>query len=167
METWKNVQGYEKYQVSNQGRVRSITKKGKIKILKPQLNKSGYYRVWLSKEGKTQRFLVHRLVALAFIENPEGHPQINHIDFKRTNNRVENLEWITHKDNCQYSAENARKSALNAKSPKSGHHYIYQRGSKYKFSIIIKHKYKTKLFDSLLEAITYRDAFMVTAYENK
>ena len=167
METWKTVQGYERYEVSNHGRVRSTNKKGKTKILKPQLNHSGYYRVWLSNGGKIKRCLVHRLVASAFIPNPEGHPQINHIDFKRTNNRVENLEWITHKDNCQYSAENARKSALNAKQPQSGHHYIYKRGNKYKFSVIIKHKYKTKMFDSLIDAIKYRDQFMVTAYENE
>lgn len=94
MEIWKKIEGHEQYEVSNYGRVRS-----KRKVLKPFVNGRGYYRVEIGH--KNLRF-VHRLVAEAFIENPNGYPIINHKDEDKTNNHVSNLEWCTHKYNSNY-----------------------------------------------------------------
>lgn len=113
MEVWKDIKGYEGlYQVSNLGRVRSLprgegySKRNHIHYLKPDINphnkgeyETFYERVTLCKEGKTKRFLVHRLVAQAFIPNPDNKPHINHIDCDGTHNWVENLEWVTHSEN--------------------------------------------------------------------
>lgn len=102
-QVWKDIQGFEGlYEVSNYGNVRSL-KFGKIKYLKPAKDGGGYYFVILCKNGIVKHFKVHRLVANAFIENPNGYNEINHIDEDKTNNKVENLEWCTHKYNKRYS----------------------------------------------------------------
>lgn len=97
-EIWKDIKGYEGlYQISNYGRVWSIRKQ---KYLKGDKNSAGYLRVLLTaKNGKTKREFIHRLVALAFIPNPENKPQVNHIDANIENNKAENLEWNTSKEN--------------------------------------------------------------------
>lgn len=98
MEYWKDIRGFEGlYQVSNKGRVRN---KRTSRILKIKYNK-GYARVGLSKEGKMYFKSVHRLVAEAFIPNPQNKPQVDHINTIRDDNRVENLEWVTAKENNQ------------------------------------------------------------------
>lgn len=106
IEEWKDVPNYEGlYQVSNLGRIKSLRdKNGKAreKILKLKLSKFGYYQICLCKNGKQKWYFVHRLVALAFIPNPNNLPQINHIDENKTNNYVENLEWCTSKYNSNY-----------------------------------------------------------------
>ncbi len=103
-EVWRDIQGFEGlYEVSNYGNVRSL-KYGKIKYLKPSNNGRGYYQVILCKNGKAKQFTVHRLVANAFIENPNGYNEINHINEDKTNNKVENLEWCTHKYNKRFSS---------------------------------------------------------------
>ena len=97
-EIWKDIEGYEGlYQVSNCGNVKSIhyRKTNKEKILIPKCNNSGRLWVELWNSGKARQFLIHRLVASAFIENPDCLPQINHIDENPKNNKVENLEWCT------------------------------------------------------------------------
>lgn len=96
-EDWKPFVGYE---VSNYGRVKTF--KYQLKILKPSLC-NGYLRVVLFKDGKRNHFLVHRLVAEAFIPNPDNKPQINHIDGNKFNNYVGNLEWTTAHENTQHS----------------------------------------------------------------
>ena len=108
MEIWKDVKGYEgEYLVSNMGRVKSIKKKfGTLHqetILKPATIWTGYLRVGLVKDKKSKSIFVHRLVAQEFIPNPENKPIINHINGDRTDNRVENLEWCTQKENCNRS----------------------------------------------------------------
>ena len=108
MEQYRTVQGYEGlYEVSNYGRVKSL-KFGKEKLLKPQADTKGYLFVDLCKDGKVKHHLVHRLVASTFIENPDNLPQVNHKDENKTNNNVENLEWCSHKDNCNYGTRNQR-----------------------------------------------------------
>ena len=103
MEIWKNVKNFEGlYQVSNLGRVKSLGnhKTRKEKILKNKYDKGGYCQINLWKYGQMKHFLVHRLVAEAFIDNSNNKPCIDHIDGNRSNNRVENLRWCTHKENC-------------------------------------------------------------------
>ena len=102
-EQWRPIRGYEGlYVVSNLGRVRSI---GYVedRILKQCLNK-GYFIVTLSKCKKHTHFSVHRLVAEAFIPNPNNLPMINHRNEIKTDNRVENLEWCDCKYNCNYGS---------------------------------------------------------------
>lgn len=102
-EVWMGVVGFEGlYKVSNLGRVRSC-RRGTIMI--PQPLKDGYLRVRLRKEGKDFSFLTHRLVAMAFIPNPNNYDTINHKDFNTQNNCVENLEWCTQKYNNKYSRD--------------------------------------------------------------
>ena len=103
-EIFVSIQGYEGiYEVSNMGRVRSL-KFGKKKILKPSKDGNGYLFVKLSKNGKIKYFKVHRLVANAFVENPNNLPQINHINEVKTDNRAVNLEWCTNQYNKRFSS---------------------------------------------------------------
>jgi hypothetical protein len=119
MEIWKDISGYEGlYQVSNLGRVKSIGRwingknKGKRwqeeKIMKQQLFKCGYLYVCLWKERKMKYCRVHRLVAEAFIPNPNNLPFINHKSEIKTQNNVENLEWCDHKYNVNYGTARER-----------------------------------------------------------
>ena len=104
-EIWKSITGYEGlYKVSNLGRVKSLNFRhtGKEKILRPLLC-GGYLNVQLCKEGKMKPCLIHRLVATAFIENPENLPEVNHKNQVKTDNRVDNLEWCSRKYNVRYS----------------------------------------------------------------
>lgn len=98
-EIWKPVRGYEeRYEVSNLGNVRN---KETLNVLKPQTNRYGYLQVNLYVCGHSTRKMktVHRLVAEAFIPNPENKPFIDHINTIRTDDRVENLRWVTAKEN--------------------------------------------------------------------
>lgn len=118
METWKAIAEYEGlYEVSDQGRVKSL-KHGKEKILKPQKNTDGYLHVGLYKDGHTKHTLVHRLVAEAFIPNPNNLTTVNHKDEVKTNNTVGNLEWMSIKDNNNYGTRNRRitESQINDKN---------------------------------------------------
>ena len=102
IEYWRPISGYEGYEVSNLGRVRSL-KFGKIRILKPSETK-GYFHVALFKDGIRKQFKVHRLVAMAFIPNPNNFPQINHRNEITTDNRVENLEWCNASYNSNFGS---------------------------------------------------------------
>lgn len=99
-EIWKDIKGYEGlYRVSNLGRVQN---KKTLHILKGSINSNGYRGVILCKNGKIKGYLVHRLVAIAFIENPENKPCVNHLDCDVINNNSKNLEWCTQKENIDY-----------------------------------------------------------------
>ena len=101
MENWLPVQGFEGlYEVSDQGRVRSLkraTTSGKI--LKPMTLWNGYQKVCLCKGNKKATKVVHRLVAIAFIDNPDNKPEVNHKNGVRDDNRAANLEWVTRSEN--------------------------------------------------------------------
>ena len=94
---WKQIDGYENYEVSNEGGLVRNKKTGRI--LK-QFQDRGYLYVSLSKNSKAKRCSVHRLVATAFIPNPHGYDTVDHIDKNRQNNDVSNLRWMSHKNNC-------------------------------------------------------------------
>ena len=98
------------YQVSNLGRVKSLHYRhsNTHTILKTHIYRGGYIRVALSKDGKTKLYHIHRLVAEAFIENPDNLPEINHKDENKLNNEASNLEWCTHRENSNYGTRGKR-----------------------------------------------------------
>lgn len=134
MEEWRDIEGLEGYyQVSNTGSVRSLDRevvasiygtkkilKGKMMKLTSSVEKSreqfgSYLVVNLRKEGKNKVWLVHQLVAKAFLDNPNNYPVVNHIDGNKHNNNVENLEWCTYRDNNIHALKNGlRKPRGNA-----------------------------------------------------
>lgn len=129
-EIWKPVKGYEGlYEVSNLGRVRSLDRHTdrldsvgnprqlfvKGKIIKPAKMKKGYLRLSLSLGHRKRTSLqVHRLVAEAFIPNPNNFPQVNHINENKQDNRASNLEWVTNKENSDHGTRNKRIASANS-----------------------------------------------------
>lgn len=117
-EIWKDIEGYENlYQVSNLGNVRSL-RHTKPHLITQTKNRNGYLQVALSIcSNKLKKFYVHRLVAQAFIPNPNNLPQVNHKDENKLNNRAENLDWCTPKFNINYgtSLERRAKAQTNRK----------------------------------------------------
>ena len=114
-EIWKDIPGYEGiYQVSNNGKVKSMKRirKGggvlKEKMMTLYLDKDGYVKTSLYKNKKKNPMMVHRLVAFAFIDNPNMFPQINHKDENHSNNNVENLEWCDSKYNTNYGSRSKK-----------------------------------------------------------
>lgn len=128
-EIWKDIEGYEGlYQVSNFGRVRSldrvvVRKNGWKQIIKGQMLKPfplhEYMQISLRKEGKPHQYRLHRIVATAFIPNPDNLPEINHKDENKANNCVDNLEWCDRLYNLAYGTRSQRQALS------QGHH-VYQ-----------------------------------------
>lgn len=107
-EVWADIEGYENlYVISSKGRCWSYKTN---KLLKEIINNDGYLRFSLFKDGKQKRYLVHRLVAKSFVDNPNQYPEINHINENVKDNCVENLEWCTHKQNINYGSRNKKVS---------------------------------------------------------
>lgn len=114
-EIWKDIVGFEgMYQVSNIGRVKCLKRQVFNKangtmstirgcIRKPDMYNKLYAQVGIWKDSKTTKFLIHRLVAIHFVPNPNNLPEVNHIDLDKTNNRADNLEWVTRKQNAQHA----------------------------------------------------------------
>ena len=136
-EIWATVKGYEGiYEVSTFGNVRSVDRKiecsnGRVSVLKGKIISTscnpdnGYVYVMLYKGGTMKKHYVHRLVATAFIPNPDNLPDVDHINEDVTNNTLENLQWLSHKDNCNKGNRNkkiseARKKPINAYDAETG-----------------------------------------------
>lgn len=122
-EIWKPVKGYEGfYEVSNFGRVKSLEREvpnypsgvryNSEQFIKPAFDRKGYIRIRLTINAKTKSFRAHRLVAEAFIPNPNNLAQVNHKDENKQNNYVDNLEWMSLIDNIQYSAKRVIQTTL-------------------------------------------------------
>lgn len=151
-EIWKDIPGYEGvFQVSNFGNIRSLSrvvrcaerlggyrKKGE-KIIKHDIARNGYHRVTLRLCKKERKFLVHRLVAETFVENPKNLPQVNHKDENKGNNNASNLEWCTAKYNSNFG-ERTRRTAIAKYKPIS----MFDKDGN-----LIRH------FDSIKEAEAY------------
>lgn len=157
-EEWREIEGYEGYEglysVSNMGRVRNDKKE---LILQPR-NLNGYQRVALygkvgePKGSRPTDYFIHRLVAEAFIDNPENKPQINHIDEDKSNNRVENLEWCTALENSNHGTRTQRIAEANKKK------------------IILKREYTEIIFDSVADCADFfgiRGSSMTYVLKNK
>ena len=125
-EVWKDVVGFEGlYKVSDKGNVRSVARKDSIgrkcggRMLKPGYDKDGYLRVNLYKNGKQKTRFIHRLVAGAFIPNPNGYSEINHRDENKVNNYANNLEWCTREHNVNHGTLIERSAQARSKKVKA------------------------------------------------
>lgn len=103
-EIWKRINGYEEYEISNLGRVKSFKRDRKGKIMKPKFS-GEYLAVTLCADGQQERKTIHRLVAEHFIPNPSGLPWVNHKDGNKLNNKITNLEWVTPSENNNHAYE--------------------------------------------------------------
>lgn len=103
-EIWKEIKEYGgKYKVSNNGRIKNMMTNN---LVPQNISNSGYYRVGLYLNNKSKNKEVHRIVAETFIDNPENKIEVNHIDGNKLNNNVDNLEWVTHKENINHAWKN-------------------------------------------------------------
>lgn len=139
IEIWKDIKGYEGfYQVSNLGRVKSLERdvyhpRGTIirhmeeKILVQNIGKLGYAYVNLNLNGKRKTIKTHRLVAEAFIPNPENKPQVNHKDEVKSNNVVDNLEWCSAQENANYGTRIQRQKQTYKDNYKNGKNKVVKK----------------------------------------
>lgn len=159
-EEWEDIKGYEGiYKISNLGKVKSLERVTKIpnsyrkekeKILKASV-RSGYYVVNLRKNNIRKSYQIHRLVAQAFIPNPENKSYVNHIDFNKKNNNVSNLEWCTQKENVQWSICNM-KHRKNITHSNTGEKYITYRKNTNTYRLTIdKREYNYKTIEEAIK----------------
>ena len=132
-EVWKTVTGfegaenYQHFQISNLGRVKN-TKTGHIKM--NQKTKDGYLQIRLTNKNKSYTYRIHRLVALAFIDNPYKKKEVNHIDGNKENNNVNNLEWSSRSENMKHSHSLGLSNHKGKNNPKSKRCVIVIDGTK-------------------------------------
>lgn len=160
-EEWKAIKGYDgMYSVSNLGNVIAHARvvpfgnryrKTKEHLLSQTNNGTGYLKVYISFQGKTKSYFVHRLVADAFLgSQPSELHEVNHIDYNKTNNAASNLEWVTRKENIEHSRCNFAKR--HNERTTTGERYIGMRGNRFRVCLGCDKQFKT-----LNEAIAYRN----------
>lgn len=179
-EVWKDIDGYKRlYQVSNLGNVRSLDRwyrngrhyKGKPMKLTP--NKAGYLTVTLHDwNGYAKTYWVSRLVAIAFIPNPDNKPQVGHKDESKTNNHVDNLEWVTSKENCNMPLRRQRLAEANIGKKASDETRLklskYRRGRKRGEAFRQKcMETNAKAISVLCEGVKYRSINQCAIHYNK
>jgi len=148
--TSMEIQGYPDYLIYEDGRV--FSKKSR-KMLKPRVNGIGYKQVDLYNHGKQKTILIHRLVALYYIDNPNNFPEVDHIDRNKVNNDISNLRFVDRSTNCHNQGTYC--------TNKLGHKnisYVKSR-NRYLYSKMVKGTYHRKSFKTLEEAIAYKSAF--------
>ena len=171
VEIWKPVKGYETYyQVSNLGNIRSIKSPQGNYRERPKksfIGNSGYPTVDLWKNNKGTKHSVHRLVCIAFLDNPDNKPTVNHIDGNKENNEISNLEWNTYSENHIHAFDTGLKSredckqrmlGTKSKNSKSNYHNVSYDNSRSKWIGSIKIDRKTvgnKRFDNEVDAAKY------------
>ena len=147
------IQGYPNYLIYQDGRIWS--KPGKGRFLKQAVTHDGYHRVGLYRDNKGKFFSVHRLVAIHYIPNPDNKPEVDHINQDRSDNRLENLRWVT-------SLENSENMGTN-KNNTSGHKNIYyqKKSDGWKFEKMINRKTYRKYFRTKIDALCYKFCFIL------
>lgn len=157
VEKWSDVIGYEGlYVISNHGRL--------AKVISPADNGQGYCHVGLTKDGVRKDAYVHRLVAEAYCSHPEGCDYINHINHNRSDNRAENLERVTQRENVRLSSYLMRhEKAVGAKPKSTGEKYVHYsvRCPVNPYVVVIRRLKKWKCFPSLEAAVRYRDEVLL------
>jgi len=138
--------GYPDYLIYRDGRVQN--KKTK-RFKKEQTHKCGYKRIGLSKDGKENNFLIHRLIGIHYIPNPENKPTIDHINRDPSDNRIENLRWATQKEQVenQIMKKNNKSGHIGISYCKRDKVWIYKKGGKYKIH---------KFFKSKIDALCFK-----------
>lgn len=133
-EFWKDIKGYEGlYQVSSLGKVKSLYKN---KILKPRVKENDYLIVSLYKDKVDKKFYIHRLVANAFIPNPDQKEYVNHKNFDKSNNTAENLEWVTRMENFRHYKNSYKWNKTFSERDKKLTSKTLHRAKQYKSEII-------------------------------
>tara|TARA_R100001086_G_scaffold246465_1_gene178733 strand:+ start:361 stop:891 length:531 start_codon:yes stop_codon:yes gene_type:complete len=155
MKIWTKVKNFENYEINPLGEVRSIPRMidsnrgykyyNTGKILKPILNSNGYYMVRLSKNGKVKQKYIHRLIAETLLKNTKDLPEINHKDGNKLNNNLENLEWVSYKQNINHSIESG----------------LTPLGSKRKHSKLNENQV-LEIKKLLKEGLSYKEIFKIT-----
>ena len=174
-EVWKDIKNYEGlYQISNKGNVRSVNrvyfqksshntymyKKYKGKMLAKTDNGNGYLIVHLLKNGKRKPCYVHRLVAEHFILNPNNYNEVNHKDFNKKNNNINNLEWVSRKINVNYSIKNMQTEKTKCKASSTGEKYITKKNNYWRLNIQRKELKIDKLYKTYDEALQAKEMML-------
>ncbi len=159
MEVWKLVGGFDMYEVSNYGNIRSYWNNRHGRSVTPHtlkvcIGKNGYaYYDFCSSETK-KRMLIHRVVATEFLQKPDGYDVVDHIDRNPLNNNVNNLRWCT-------TSINIRNTKLSTRNTSGCKHIIYDRfKNKWKFQCQINGKKYSKRFENMADAINHRDEYL-------